>query len=157
MPDIALHAEASPVTRMPLFDIGLTPIPDGAEDVARDVDLDYGIDTSVYLSLFTDARGDPETARDPNDLRGWWGDNYGTPIGSRLWELTYGKATDEAVSNAGIWAEDALRWMVDAGIALSVTAEAMRIGLYAISIVVQIQRPGRSDSSFRYDLNWAMT
>ncbi|KAL6953375.1 hypothetical protein U1Q18_052069 [Sarracenia purpurea var. burkii] len=121
LPDIALRVSANPLTRMPEFDIELTDIPLGAETVARDAALDNGLDTAIYVSLFTDARADPETARDPTDLRGWWGDEFG-PIGSRLWELTRGKATDEALSFAKTAAEDALRWLIDEGIATAVTA-----------------------------------
>lgn len=156
MPDIALIAFNDPLTGYPSWDIALTLIPDGADTVARDVTLDSGLDTAVYISLFTDARADPTTVRDTSDLRGWWGDEFGA-IGSLLWQLTRGKATDEAIQQAGVWAQDSLAWLVDSGVAASVTATATRIGLYSISIIVQIQRPDDTSSSFRYSLNWAAT
>ena len=156
MPDIALIATANPLTGFPSFDIALTEAPAGAEAVAVDVETDSGLNTAVYLSLFTDARADPTTVLDASDLRGWWGDEFGE-IGSLLWQLTRGKATDEAVSNAGVWAEQSLAWLVASGVAQSVIANASRIGLYAISIVIQIARPSNTTSTFRYALNWAAT
>jgi len=156
MPDIALLAGFDPVTRFPVFDIAFTPIPEGAEAVARDVDLDSGLNTAVFLSLFTDARANSEEVRDPNDLRGWWGDEFG-PMGSKLWLLLHGKATDEAVANAKTWTEEALAWLISGGVAESVTATAVRVSLYAITISIQIQRPKTSASTFRYALNWAAT
>lgn len=156
MADIALKAKPDPITRMPVFDIDLTAIPDGATTVARDVAMDAGLDTSIYVSLFTDARANREDAPDTTDLRGWWGDEFG-PIGSRLWELTRGKATDEALNFAKVATEEALQWLVDSGVATSVTAQATRIGLYAISIIVQVQKPDDQNAAFRYALNWAAT
>jgi len=156
MPDIALIASADPLTRMPTFDVALTDLPTGALTVARDVATDDGLSTALYVSLFTDALAGPDEAADPTDTRGWWGDEFG-PIGSRLWQLTRGKATDEALDFAETAARDALAWLVDAGIAAEVDVTATRIALHAISIDVRIRRPGVTDSSFRYALNWAAT
>jgi phage gp46-like protein len=156
MPDIALVPSPDPLTRMPAFDVVLTEVPTGATTYARDVATDDGLDTAVYVSLFTDARADPALASDPTDLRGWWGDEFG-PIGSRLWQLTRGKATDEALSFAETATRDALQWLVDTGIAAEVEASATRIGLYAISIEARIRRPGETSATFRYALSWAAT
>ena len=156
MPDIALIGTNNPTTGYPSFDIGLTPIPEGAGTVAVDVTGDSGLDTAVYISLFTDARQDDASATDMSDLRGWWGDEFGA-IGSNLWQLTRGKLTDEALAQAQVWAQDALQWMVTDGVVASVTASVTRIGLYAISIVIQIQEPSTASSTFRYALNWAAT
>lgn len=155
MPDIALLGSNGP-GGYPLLDIQLTPVPAGAGTVAREVSLDDGLDTAVYISLFTDARADPDSAVDKTDLRGWWGDEFG-PIGSLLWQLTRGKATDEVVAQAKVWAEDSLAWLVTSGVAASATAQAVRIGLHAISIVVTITKPDSTSSTFRYALNWAAT
>ncbi len=154
MPDIAIFAQNDPVSGMPIFDIALTPIPAGAGTVARDVSLDSGLDTAIYISLFTDARADPESARDTTDLRGWWGDEFGQ-VGSLLWQLINGKATDEALANAKVWAEDSLAWLVSDGVAASVSATVARIQLYAISITIEIAKPDNTKSTFRYALNWA--
>ena len=156
MPDIALIGTNDPTTGFPIIDISLTPIPEGAGTVAVDVTTDSGLNTAVYISLFTDARQDETTANDTSDLRGWWGDEFGQ-VGSQLWQLTRGKATDEVIAQAQVWAQDALAWMVTGGVAASVTATAERIGLYAISIVIQITEPNSQTSTFRYALNWAAT
>jgi phage gp46-like protein len=154
MPDIALVASNDPATGFPRFDIELTSVPDGAGEVARDVSLDAGLSTAVYISLFTDARASVEEGAEATDLRGWWGDDFGA-FGSKLWLLTRGKVTDEAIAFARVSAEEALAWLVDGGIARSVSAIVTRIGLYAISISISIVRPEGTNSTFRYALNWA--
>lgn len=156
MPDIALIPTPDPLTRMPAFDVVLTEAPAGASTVARDVATDAGLSTAIYISLFTDARADPADASDPTDLRGWWGDEFGL-IGSGLWQLTRGKATDEALSFAETTTREALAWLLDFDIAAAVEVQATRIALHAISIEVRIHRQGETAETFRYALNWAAT
>ncbi|MCB2200890.1 phage GP46 family protein [bacterium] len=113
-------------------DLRIVPASDGSFDlsiVAGDFERDDGLGTSVLISLFTDA-----TARDGDTLPGndgyrggWWNDALqGTPLGSRLWLLRRAKLTNDTLQKAKEYAEEALKWMVDAGIASRVTATATR-------------------------------
>ena len=91
-----------------------------------DLAPDDGLETAVILSLFTDRRARPDDPLpDGSDRRGWWADAYPRasaragqdPIGSRLWLLEREKDTREVVNRARDYAEEALQWLVDDGIA----------------------------------------
>lgn len=90
---------------------------------------DDGLETAVILSLFQDARAtDDELAeagltKDQN--RGWWGDTFpeidGDVEGSKLWLLARALKTPESLAQGQAYAEDALAWLVEDEVALSVT------------------------------------
>lgn len=105
----------------------------GLGDLATDshgmTALDGGLETAVILSLYSDRR-----AADGDDLqigasrRGWWGDSLaddGDQWGSRLWLLDRSKSTEETLELAKLYAEEALAWMLEDGIArrLQITVE----------------------------------
>lgn len=154
MPDIALAPVPGTLSSPPVIDIILTDPP--SETVAIDVQTDDGLSTAVLISLFTDGRAEPELASDQADLRGWWGDEFG-PIGSRLWQLSRAKLTEETLQFARAEATAALRWLVDANIASQVDCTVTRSGLFGLVLSVRIQRPAEPDATFRYALNWAAT
>lgn len=86
-----------------------------------DLAPDDGLETAIILSLFTDRRALPD---DPlpdgsDDRRGWWADAWAEqgPVGSRLWLLEREKDTRDVVNRARDYAEEALQWLVDDGIA----------------------------------------
>ena len=89
----------------------------------KDHDLapDDGLETAIILSLFTDrrAREDDPLPDGSDDRRGWWADAWAgqDPIGSRLWLLEREKDTREVVNRARDYAEEALQWLVEDGIA----------------------------------------
>lgn len=124
----------------------------------QDIKSDDGIRTAVIISLFTDKRvlSDEVTEQDP-DQRGWWGDMFPDEdqdqIGSRLWLLQRAKQTPETLSRAKEFAEESLQWMIDDGVASSITVVTEYIERGWIQISVNIQRP-RSTLSFRYEFNW---
>jgi phage gp46-like protein len=74
--------------------------------------------TAVLISLFTDRQiSADETAPDgTDDPRGWWGDEGQYLIGSRLWLLERAKRTQDTLTLAQSYIEEALQWMVDDGI-----------------------------------------
>ncbi len=120
-----------------------------------------GLQTAIVVSLFTDRR-----ARDDDDLpdaaggdrRGWWGDLVppveGDRIGSRLWLLSREKQLPSVVARAREYAEEALAWLVEDGIAsrVDVTAEIARPGVLGLTIVVH--RPQGTAENFRYSYVW---
>jgi phage gp46-like protein len=97
----------------------------------------------VVASLFSDRRAAtddvlPSDAGDPPNRGGWWGDTYsgeaagtesasGDLFGSRLWLLRRARATMENVERAKRYAEEALAWLVEDGIAERVDVTAERI------------------------------
>jgi phage gp46-like protein len=110
-----------------------------------DLLLDQGLYTAVVVSLFCDRLADAaDTIPDgTTDRRGWWGDtpssegravraipNAPDPAaahgltGSRLWLLARALQLPETLRQAESYAQEALQWMIDDGVAGSVTASA---------------------------------
>lgn len=74
--------------------------------------------SAVFLSLGLDLRVDGEG--------GWWQETYSDmPQGSKLWSLAGRKITTEVLALAVQYAEEALQWMIDDGIASEVGATAV--------------------------------
>ena len=119
--------------------------------------LDYSLETQVVLSLFTHVEANPEeiaSAKLEQQL-GWWGeadsvrDQDRPRMGSKLWLLSRGKTTLETLRRAEVYARDSLLWMVDAGIAASVTVLATRPRTGVIGLDVTIQKPSTLLPAFR--------
>lgn len=145
-------------------DIFLKSIENGiAFDVSiedQDLETDEGLRTAVILSLFTDRRVKPEElpagTLDP-DRRGWWGDALseveGDQIGSKWWLLVREKQTEETRKRYQEYAEEALQWLIEDGVAQSITVEAEFVSRSVLGVQITIPRPGNKEA-FRYNLNW---
>ncbi|SLN77621.1 phage GP46 family protein [Oceanibacterium hippocampi] len=131
-------------------------------DLAREgrgLRLDGGLRTAVVLSLFTDARAraDDTPPGGPADRRGWWGDlllGPGDRIGSRLWLLDREKILPSTLARARRYAEEALAWLVEDGIARRVTVAAEVARGDALALTVRIERPDGSTLDYRFDRLW---
>lgn len=121
---------------------------------------DAGLETAVAISLFTDRRvTDDELPLGETDRRGWWGDMFpdldGDQIGSKLWLLEREKITDDTLNRAQEYAEEALAWLIEDGVAESVTVEASVGSSDRLDLAVSITRPKNENVAlFRYQLNW---
>lgn len=127
-----------------------------------DLDLasDRGLTTAVILSLFIDRRAEPDDippSGDPQDRRGWWGDEFaeveGDLIGSRLWLLDRSTSSAETVQRAKQYVAEALAWMIEDSVVASidVTVEVSRDRL---GFEVEMQRPGRDPITFKFASRW---
>lgn len=92
----------------------------------KGIQRDTTIASAVFLSLGLDLRVD--------GVSGWWQETYtDMPQGSKLHSLAGRKVTTEVLALAVQYAEEALQWFVDDGIASAVSAtsteENGRIGL----------------------------
>ncbi|SPD73837.1 GP46 family protein [uncultured Desulfobacterium sp.] len=136
-------------------DLGIIDIsPDGAG-----LEVDDGLETAVIISLFSDRRAnDDDELPSGDDRRGWWADTYadvdGDKIGSRLWLLGREKQLPGVVGKAKEYAEEALKWLVDDGIAekVSVAAEIVQKGMLGLS--AEIKRPGVAPVKYRFNYVW---
>lgn len=132
------------------------------------VDLDYGakglvaedtLYSAVLISLLTDRRAKTDdiipddtgaASPIPPNRRGWAGDALaetpGDRIGSRLWLLRREKVTEETRQRALTYTRECLEWLIEDGLAKSVTVEAewaksfgvtdrlnISVGIYTIS------------------------
>lgn len=128
-----------------------------AED---DLASDEGLQTAVLLSLFLDARAEPEDQLLDNngDRRGWCLDELnemeGDRYGSRRWLVTErGKLTPDITRQIQVFDAAALQWLLEDGVASAVNVTAEIIDGH-LRQIVHIDRPGRGRLSFRYDHAW---
>ncbi|ENC8725120.1 TPA: hypothetical protein IBV46_003458 [Escherichia coli] len=112
-----------------------------------DLLTDNTLQTAVIISLFTDRRAlasdvIPDGTR---DRRGWWGDSFREyPIGSRLWLLSREKTLTSVVSRAQAYADEALAWLRQSGVASDVVCCAERTAHEQLSLFVEITLPDGS-------------
>ena len=109
---------------------------------------DDGLETAVVLSLFLDARARPDDGAEGH-RRGWVGDAF-TPEdrqGSRLWLLRREKQTEETRRRAEDYANEALAWLVEAGLATSLSVSAAWVARGVLGLAVSIATAGGIETS----------
>jgi phage gp46-like protein len=124
-----------------MTDIALKFDPDklAGDFVLQNGDLltDDGLQNGVFVSLYVDRRAHADDALPDGttDRRGWWAD---PDMGSRLWLLANAKQTAETLRLAEFYADEALQWLVDDGVAREVINEASypRTGMIAIKTII---------------------
>jgi phage gp46-like protein len=130
----------------------------------RNGDLGIGpdIQSAVLVSLFTDRLASSDyISPDPaaiNDRRGWWGDTYEPSlIGSRLWQLDRSKKTDQTtlLNQARDYCAEALQWLLDDGVAASISVTTFWNTRDQIGIVIDITKPGVGQAeTFQFQWAW---
>lgn len=127
---------------------------DGREATLSDYFAD-DLQRAVINSLFCWRRADESD--DYGDSRsGWWADTgEDEPLGSRLWLLQRAKLTESNLRKAQEYAEEALKWLVDDGIAESVSVECERDGVDRLNMKVTVIRAdGNSATGMRFEDVW---
>jgi len=115
----------------------------------------------VIISLFTDRRAeDDDVIPDGGqERRGWWGDDFNEDaadrIGSRLWLLSREKQLSEVLNRARQYAEQALRWLIDDGVAESVDVVASIPRAGVLGLQVAIQRPSEPVIRYQFESFWS--
>ncbi len=125
---------------------------------------DAGLDTAVIISLFTDRRANDDDVLpgDPNDKRGWWADAFpvapGDRIGSRLWLLNREKQLASVLARAQEYAQEALQWMLDDGVASAVVCDAqiVRSGLLGLSVAIT-PPDANTPNYYKFEVLWSNT
>ncbi|MCP1375399.1 phage GP46 family protein [Dyella lutea] len=127
-----------------------------------DADLvtDDGLETAVLLSLFLDRRADADDGVSiDDDPRGWWGDSFaddqGDQVGSKFWLLSREKTVPQLLVRVREYAEQALAWLVDDGVASSVVAQAELIAQGVVGLSVAITRPNQPPFNRQYQYVWS--
>ncbi|MEE9357459.1 phage GP46 family protein [Candidatus Vondammii sp. HM_W22] len=150
MTDIALQMIDQGEGRPSLFDLALN---------GADLATDDSLQTAVIISLFTDRRAETDdTIPDGTDnRRGWWTDTLadieGDRIGSRLWLLAREKQLPDVLARAKEYAEEALQWLIDDGVASAVSVLATSAGSGWLNLHIKITRP-QGDSEYRFNTLW---
>lgn len=135
------------------------PVP-GPGDIAvtgADLHRDAGFETSVILSLFSDARADRgDTLPSSIELKsGWWGSSLlGFNFGSKLWLLQRSIIDDNTLRLYEQYSVDALKWMKNDEIAEDVTAVATSVGNNRVNLAMVVKRKNNTSVSFKFLINW---
>lgn len=122
---------------------------------------DDGLETAVILSLFTDRRANADDIipDGSNDRRGWWADQFADinndQFGSRLWLLSREKQLTAVMIRAKQYADEALQWLVDDGVAESVEVVASNPRMGILGLAVAITRPGQAVKQYRFESFWS--
>lgn len=135
----------------------------GADATVEGHDLVFedGMATAVILSLFLDARARADDALPDGgtDRRGFWADTVAPAVerdrtGSRLWLLSREKTLPEVLRRAHDYAAEALRWLVDDGVAsrVDVSAAMPRLGLLSLAVNITLVNGESSTYAFSYPL-----
>lgn len=114
--------------------------------------------TAVLVSLFTDKRAsdDWNPTDGTQDRRGWWADYYeDRPFGSLLWTLDRAKKTQATLGLARQYAIDALRWLLDDGVAKTVEVDARWVTSTMIGMLIVITQPDGAVRRFAYGWAWS--
>ncbi len=102
----------------------------------------------VVNSLLTDRRADDEDELPvEGERRGWWADTYGDDagFGSKLWLLNRATINEVTLTRAKGYAEEAVAWMIEDGVAAQVRVAAERHGDDGFALQAEIARnDGRS-------------
>lgn len=123
------------------------------------VALETGNDlrTAVLISLFSDRQAtDAELVTyGDTDPRGWWGDaSDEPPVGSRLWLLMREKQTQETLRRAQDYIGEALRWLVDDGVAARVDIACRWVNRSQLSARVDVFRNDGNVQPIQFDWAW---
>ena len=121
------------------------------------------IEELVIVSLFSDARAETDddllASTDGRlDRRGWWAERLGADphdrFGSRLWLLSRAKETPETRLLARDYAEEALRWLVEDGLAERVDVDLVDVETPRVGLRVRVYRGDGRTVEFRYPRIW---
>lgn len=148
-----------------MTDIALQQSEDGSFDIDienGDLVSDKGMRTAVLISLFTDRQAEPDDVipDGTDNRRGWWADAYAEgrdKIGSRLWLLSREKKTTRTLERAEEYANEALKWLIDDGVAKNVSSTANWVGDGLMEIKTVIKRSDNStyEDVFNFSLQAA--
>lgn len=130
-----------------LYDISFT---DG------DFTLVDNFDTSITVSLMTDARANSTQEPRAELRRGWWGNQFSDSfpdyeIGSQLWLLTQSRKVQATLNSAIDFAKSALSWLVSDNHAKAVNVTG-KIDDDGITIGINIDRGASTTETKYYDL-----
>lgn len=120
-----------------------------------DFEIEDGLRSAVFISLFTDRRAEVEETENGEDPRGNWSDHFeNTPLGSKLWLLFKRKQNEETRVLSEEYSKQALQWLLLENVAerIEVAASFPESGI--LYLEVKIFRPGGEEVSFEFSTNW---
>jgi phage gp46-like protein len=142
---------------MSYFAQDLSVVIDG-QTLSLDLTQGEPLARAVLVSLFTWRRARPDDALPADSRHGWWGDTYptaeGDRIGSRLWLLAREKLTQQTINRAREYAQEALAWLIEDGVASRVEVTAERRGIDGMTLICRIWRTDGRPVDMRFEDAW---
>ena len=147
-----------------MSDLALMRREDGNFDLAfdensGDLSTSDSLENAVIISIGTYAR-ERNLGKSANlkpTVGGWWGDALDEKgvLGGYLYEAFPGKLNDATAKSVEGLVVDALKWMIDDGVAKSVTATAVVADAETVKLEVSVERPGGGEEeAFTYEVKW---
>jgi phage gp46-like protein len=138
---------------------------------------DDGLATAMVISLFTDRLADaddlvpgaaPSDSAGPPDRRGWWGDMPADPAsgdaapvltGSRFWLRAGWPANAQTLRRIELDAREALKWLIDDGVAQSIDVATQWAGRDVVSLQVTVSQRSAAGRTrlLEFDYVWSPT
>ena len=117
--------------------------------------FDEGLETAIFISAFSDRFVSlDQLPVGTTDQKGWRADLIAEVsndlIGSEFWRLAKAKTSPQLAAFFEDAARDMLQWMIDDGVAQSVTAVATVIDNQQIDVAIEILRPDGDDIPFKF-------
>lgn len=143
-----------------MSDLALQLAANGRIDLAisgGDLVRETSLETCVLLCLYTDAQaGEDDVIPDGStDRRGWWASSLqGLVYGSLLWLLSREKHTTGVAERAREYADEALAWMVDAGLASRIDVQTTLLPGQTLYLGVTVHQRNGSSQHYEYNYLW---
>jgi phage gp46-like protein len=139
-----------------MLEIDATITINGVE--STDLTQSESLTRAVIISLFTWRRANADDVIEGQKM-GYWGDVSEPPetndkIGSRLWLLAREKVLQSTINRAREYAQEALQWLIDDGVASRVDVIAERYGVDGIALQCTIYRADGTKATLRFDNAW---
>ena len=131
------------------------------DEVKGDLLTSDSLENAVVISIGTYARERKlgKVANLKPNVGGWWGDALDEKgnLGGYLYEAFPGKLTEVTARSVENLISEALSWMVDDGVAKSVSCVVEIDGEQRMNVNILIEKSdGEKDESFLYELNWSV-
>ena len=119
------------------------------------------LENAVVISIGTYARERKlgKVANLKPVIGGWWGDALSEKgnLGGYLYEAFPGKLTDVTARSVENLVNESLAWMVEDGVAKSVSCKAEVADEETMNVTITIQRPDGNDDAYAYEIKWMAT
>lgn len=113
-------------------------------------------DTSILYSIFGERRASADEMLEPNQRRGWIGNDSTFENGSKVWLYEQARITRSVMNGIADEVLKSLQWLVDDGYAVSIDKPVISVTREAVLIEVTIRRP-RDKVSRRFYKLWELT
>lgn len=102
----------------------------------------FGFESTIPVSLFTDARAPSSSVAEPRNRRGWIGNlrtlDQNRELGGLLWIYDQGRITVDLLNNLRTAAEASLQFMIDDGIVQNVEVTPTVSGDRSIRLFIKL-------------------